>query len=126
MGCGLLVRGELLIHTSLFLSAVPLVMQRSGSHSWEGVLTFIEVPSKLVVGTALNNVGHVLCLLVDGHGPDGRARRWWCGHFDLDGARLGNLTVQLLQKWGVLEERRGETAAICTSKKDGCLWKNKF
>lgn len=73
----------------------------------EGVLTFIEVPSELVVGAALNNVGHVLCLLVDGHGPDGRARGWWCGHFDLDGACLGNLTVQLLQKWGVLEEKGG-------------------
>lgn len=71
------------------------------------MLTFIEVPSELVVGAALNNVGHVLCLLVDGHGPDGSARGWWCGHFDLDGACLGNLTVQLLQKWGVLEERMG-------------------
>lgn len=86
---------------------VPTVLQRSGSHSGERVLTFIEVPSKLMVGAALNDVGHVLCLLVDRHGPDGRARGWWCGHFDLDGARLGNLTVQLLQKWGVLEERRG-------------------
>lgn len=89
----------------------PMVVKRSGSHSGEGggVLTFIEVSPKFVIGTALNDVGHVLCLLVDGHGPDGCARGWWCGHFDLDGACLGNLTVQFLQKWGVLEERRGSS-----------------
>lgn len=93
------------------LCSLPVVLQRSGSHSgeWGGVLTFIEVPPKLVIGTALNNVSHMLCLLVDGHGPDGRAWGWWCGHFDLDGACLGNLTVQFLQKWGVLEKRRGSS-----------------
>lgn len=69
------------------------------------MLTFIEVPAKLVVGAAFNDVGHVLCLLVDRHGSDGRARGWRRGHLDLDRARLGNLTIQLLQKWGVLGGR---------------------
>jgi hypothetical protein len=100
------------VESSLPLCSLAYISQLclwSVSHSWEGEggLTFIEVPSKLVVGAALNNVGHMLCLLVDRHGPDGRARGWWCGHFDLDGACLSNLTVQLLQEWGVLEERRG-------------------
>lgn len=67
------------------------------------MLTFIEVPSELVVGAALNDVSHVLRLLVDRHGPDRRAWGRRCGHLNLDGARLGNLAIQLLQKWGVLE-----------------------
>lgn len=102
--------------SSCSLACVSVVLTARGAAEvrvpqWGGggVLTFIEVPPKLVIGTALNNVSHVLCLLVDGHGPDGRARGWWCGHFDLDGACLGNLTVQFLQKWGVLEERRGSS-----------------
>lgn len=80
----------------------PLAMVLQWSGSWRG-LTFVEIPPKLMVGAALHDVGHVLCLLVNRHGPHGRARGRWRGHLDLDGARLGDLAVQLLQQWGVLE-----------------------
>lgn len=70
-----------------------------------GGLTFVEVPPELMVGAALHDLSDVLCLLVDGHGADGGAWGRRRGHLDLDGARLGNLAVQLLQEWGVLERR---------------------
>lgn len=70
-----------------------------------GGLTFVEVPPELMVGAALHHLGDVLRLLVDRHGADGGARGWRGGHFDLDGARLGDLAVQLLQEGRVLQGR---------------------
>ena len=56
-----------------------------------------------MVGAALHNLGHVLRLLIDGHGADGGAWGRRSGHLDLDGARLGDLAVELLQQRGVLQ-----------------------
>lgn len=71
------------------------------------LLTVIEVPSQLVVGAAFDYLGDMLRFLVDRHGTDdtgvGRGR----GQLDLDWTGLGDLTVELLQQWGVL--RRGKT-----------------
>lgn len=66
-------------------------------------LTIVKVTPQLMVGAAFHHFCHVLGLLVDRHGPDDGARWRWAGHLDLDGTCLGNLTVELLQQWGVLE-----------------------
>lgn len=68
-----------------------------------GTLTFVEVPPELVVGAALHDLGHVLRLLVDGHGAGDGARGRRGGHLDLDGARLGDLAVKLLQQRRILQ-----------------------
>lgn len=60
-----------------------------------------------MVGAAFDHFCDVLCLLIDGHGPDDAAMWRRGGQFDLDGTGLGNLAVELLQQWRVL---RGETA----------------
>ena len=56
-----------------------------------------------MVGATLHNLGHMLRLLIDRHGADGGAWGRRGGHLDLDGARLGDLAVELLQQWGVLQ-----------------------
>lgn len=81
--------------------AVSQTMRHRG---WGG-LTFVEIPPQLMVGAALHDLSHVLRFLVDWHGTDGSARGRRGRHLDLDGARLGDLAVQLLQQGGVLEER---------------------
>ena len=60
-----------------------------------------------MVGAAFDHLGDVLRLLVDGHGADDTAVGRRRGQLDLDGARLGDLTVQLLQQRGVLQRGRG-------------------
>lgn len=69
-------------------------------------LTVIEVSAQLVVGAAFHHLRDVLGLLVDGHGPDDGARGRRGGHLDLDGACLGDLTVEFLQQGGILEKKR--------------------
>lgn len=69
-------------------------------------LTVVEVSAQLVVGAAFHHLCDVLGLLVDGHGPDDGARGRRGGHLDLDGACLGDLTVEFLQQGGVLERKR--------------------
>lgn len=69
-------------------------------------LTVIEVTAELVVGAAFHHLGDVLCLLVDGHGPDDGAWRRGGGHLDLDGTCFCNLAVEFLQQGGVLEKKR--------------------
>lgn len=69
-------------------------------------LTVVEVSAQLVVGAAFHHLRDVLGLLVDGHGPDDGARGRRGGHLDLDGACLGDLTVEFLQQGGVLEKKR--------------------
>lgn len=78
------------------------------------IFTVVEVAAQLVVGAALDHLGHVLRLLVHGHGSDDAAVGRRRGQLDLDGTRLGDLTVQLLQQRRVLQwvegkgrERRG-------------------
>lgn len=67
-------------------------------------LTVVEIPTQLMVGTPFHHFSHVLSLLVDGHSADDAPRGRGSGQFDLDGARLGNLAVQLLQQGRVLGE----------------------
>lgn len=61
-----------------------------------------------MVRAAFDHLGHVLCLLVDGHGPDDAAVGRGGAHLDLDGTRLGDLAVELLQQRRVLRGRNGE------------------
>lgn len=65
-------------------------------------LTVVELAAELVVRAALDHLGHVLGLLVNGHGPDDSSLRRRGQHLDLDGTRLGDLAVELLQICGVL------------------------
>lgn len=51
-----------------------------------------------MVGAAFDHFRNMLCLLVDGHGPDDAAMWRRGGQFDLDRTGLGNLTVELLQQ----------------------------
>lgn len=67
-------------------------------------LTLVELPAQLVVRAAFDHFGDVLCFLVDWHSPDDSSLGWWGHHFDLNGACLGNLAVQLLQFGGILNE----------------------
>lgn len=69
-------------------------------------LTIIEVAAELMVGAAFHHFGDVLCLLVDGHGPDDGARGRGGRHLDLDGTCFCNLTVEFLQQGGVLQKKR--------------------
>lgn len=46
-----------------------------------------------MVRAAFHHFGHMLSLLVNGHGSDYGALRWGGQDFDLDGARLGDLAV---------------------------------
>lgn len=55
-----------------------------------------------MVGTPFHHLSDVLSLLVDRHGADDSSLRGRGHHFDLDGARLCNLAVQLLQFSGIL------------------------
>lgn len=56
-----------------------------------------------MVGAALDHFCDVLGLLINGHGPDDAAMRRRGGQLDLDGAGLGNLTVEFLQQWRILK-----------------------
>lgn len=69
-------------------------------------LTIVELAAELVVRAALHHLGHVFGFLVNGHGPDDGALGRVGQDFDLNGTRLGNLAVQLLQLCGVLESRK--------------------
>lgn len=61
-----------------------------------------------MVRAAFDHFGDVLCFLVDWHSPDDSSLGWWGHHFDLNGACLGNLAVQLLQFSGILSEGKRE------------------
>lgn len=56
-----------------------------------------------MVGTALDHFCDVLGLLINGHGPDDAAMWRRGGQLDLDGAGLGNLTVEFLQQRRILK-----------------------
>lgn len=56
-----------------------------------------------MVGAALDHFCDVLGLLINGHGPDDAAMRRRGGQLDLDGAGLGNLTVEFLQQRRILK-----------------------
>lgn len=66
-------------------------------------LTVIELAAELVVRAALHHLCHVFGFLVNRHSPDDGTLRWVGQDFDLNGTRLGNLAVQLLQVCRVLE-----------------------
>lgn len=59
-----------------------------------------------MVGAALHNLGHVLRLLVDGHGPHAGARRGWQVNLQLHGAGLGQLAEQLVEGRRVLHRKK--------------------
>lgn len=59
--------------------------------------TVIKLAAELVVRAALHHLSHMLGFLVHWHGPDDGSLRRRGQHFDLNGARLCNLAVQLLQ-----------------------------
>lgn len=72
------------------------------------VLTLVELAAQLVVRAPFHDLSDMLGFLVDRHGTDDSALWGWRHHLDLDGARLCNLTVQLLQFRGILlREERG-------------------
>lgn len=73
------------------------------------MITIIKVTSQLMVRTAFDHFCDMLRLLVDWHGSDDAAMWRRGGEFDLDRTGLGNLTVEFLQQWGVLEEKRPRT-----------------
>lgn len=56
-----------------------------------------------MVGATLDHFRDVLGLLINGHGPDYAAMRRRRGQLDLDGAGLGNLTVEFLQQRRILK-----------------------
>lgn len=64
-----------------------------------------------MVGAAFDHFSDVFSFLVDWHSSDDSALGWWGHHFDLDGTRLGDLAVQLLQLGGILsgEQTRRES-----------------
>lgn len=64
-----------------------------------------------MVGASFDHFCDVLCLLVDGHGPDDAAMWRRRGQFDLDWTGLGNLTVELLQQWRVLGGEKTHTGS---------------
>lgn len=71
---------------------------------WATARTIIEFSSQFVVGAAFHHFCDVLGFLINRHGSDDAARRWGRGQLDLDGTCLGDLTVELLQQRGVLDE----------------------
>jgi hypothetical protein len=76
------------------------------------VLTLIEFTAQLMVGAPLHHLSDMLSFLVDRHGTNDSALGRRGHHLDLDGARLCNLAVQLLQFRGILlrdgPRRRGK------------------
>lgn len=73
---------------------------------WVPKLTLIEFPAEFMVGAALDHLSDMLCFLVDWHGADDGTLRRGRHHLDLNGTRLGNLAVQLLQFCGVLKKNK--------------------
>lgn len=68
----------------------------------------IAIVRALMVGTAPDNLCHVLRLLVDGHGADAGTGRGWQVDPQLHRAGLGQLAEQLVEGRGILEEKEEE------------------
>lgn len=75
------------------------------------VLTLIELSAQLMVRAPLHDLSDMLGFLVDRHGANDSTLWGRSHHLDLDGARLCDLAVQLLQFRGILlREKRGPEA----------------
>lgn len=77
-------------------------------HRLQYILTFVELATELMVGTALHDLGDMLRLFVDRHGPDDSPLGRVGQNLHLDWTSLGNLTIEFLQVCRVLEYRKGE------------------
>ena len=83
-------------------------LQRFCPEFGDAGLTFVEFPAELVIGAALHHFCDMFCFLIHWHGADDGTLRGRRHHLDLNGTRLGNLAVQLLQFCGVLQPGRKE------------------